>query len=328
MVSPELLLEPLKKIVDFTKIKHFVVEVYPRHDLERYLKSLKKYNITKIILGVQALNNEVLQNENRFVTTQTITDNFKILSKSNLIWSVDLIYGLHNGIIKQNYLKEIKNILKYHPHGFHLYNTRGQEENSYYFKKKERVTEKGRRKFMDPFDFEKISSILIKNKYKLIRDEWCLMSNKQNKKYAKRDAKNYGEQETLGLGLWARSRNRKIKYRNEKRIQNYGKLLDKGLFPIEKFFNYKDKYFLIANLLLSINQSSSFNLTELFSIPHTTDIEKEEVLKIIHWLKYKKITIKQNKENFIIPRSEYSRSIMLIEKYLKDKSGQKYFYKN
>jgi len=328
LTSPKFLIEPLKKIVNFKKIKHFVVEIYPRHDLKKYLDDLKKYNVTKIILGVQALNDEVLKNENRFVTVKTIIDNFKILSKSNLTWSVDLIYGLNSRGMEQNYLAELKTILQYRPHGLHLYNIRGQQENSYYFKKKEESSKKTRIKFMDTFNFSDISTVLKERGYELVGDEWCLTSSKQNKKYAQRDARYYGEQETLGLGLWARSRNRRIKYRNEKKLQNYIKLLDKNLFPIEKFFDYKDKYFLVANILLSLNQSSQFDLKEIFSIPNVSMREKKEVSLFIFYLRNKGVNFDVVDSKFILPRHQYTKGISLSEKYLKEKSGYEYFYKN
>ncbi len=120
LVSPKLLTSPLNKLVNFKNLERFVMEVFPRDDLADYLKELKRYNVSKIQLGIQTLNEKILKNENRLVSKKTILNSLKILSKSNLIWSVDLIYGFKNeDILGRDYVSELETILNFSPGGFH-----------------------------------------------------------------------------------------------------------------------------------------------------------------------------------------------------------------
>jgi len=325
LVQPEMLMGAFEKLADFNKIKNFVLEIFPNQNLEKYLQNLMGYGVTKVILGVQSLNQNILQNENRLVRVETIKNNFEILKNSGLSWSVDLIYGLGGNKIDYDYISELKQILVYEPSGFHLYNIRSQQENNFY---KKSLLSKRRIKYMDVFDFEKISNILIDHNYKIIGDEWCLQSDKNNSDLAKKDDLFFGEPNTLGIGVWARGRNRRFKYRNTKRLNEYKKMLDDRQLPVTNLFDYQNKYFLIANLLLSVNQSSSFNLKKIFSIPSVTDIEKAELITATSLFKRNGINIKTNGDEFLVPRAEYSRAVKIIEGYLKRKSGQEYFYKN
>jgi oxygen-independent coproporphyrinogen-3 oxidase len=327
LISPISLFQPLQKLVNFKKISHFAIEVFPKDGLKEYLRELKKFGVTKILLGVQTLDEQILENENRLVSADTIIRNLEILSKSNLSWSVDLIYGLGPPRPSRDYVSDLKTILHYRPSGFHLYNIRSQPENRFYNKKN--VNRKtGRLKYMDTFDFREINTLLYQRGYRLIGDEWCLRSDEYNKKLARARAAYYDEPLTIGLGLGARTRTRHLKYRNARKLQNYTKLLDKNLFPVEAFFDYQNRFFLAANILLAINQSSEFDLAEIFSAPGATRIERQEARSLISYLAVNKIKFNIIGKKYIVPRSQYAACINLIEHYLLMKTGRNYFYKN
>jgi len=323
LTEPEALIEPLGRLADFKKIKHFVLEIFPKPNLKNYLEKIKKYHVTKIILGIQTLNGEILKNEHRYSAESVITECLQTLSKSRLSWSVDLIYGLAIGNSARDYAKELKEIIKYKPSGFHLYNIRYQKQNEYYGKSQEADTGS---KYMDLFDYGEISNILKKNNYKLIGDEWCLLSDKKNAHYARKDSLYYGEAPTVGLGLGARSRSRYNSFINVKNLDDYCALIDGGNFPIEKLFDYKNKYYIVANILLAVNQSSRFDLK---TVPKdASDEELKEVRLMLDYLESKEIKAEVRGSEIIFPRGQWTETIDLIEKYLKIKSGTGYFYKN
>lgn len=325
LVAPELLIGPLAELVDFGKIDNFVIEVSPSADLRAYVNQLKKFNPTKVMLGIQALDERILKGESRFVPLRLMHDNMEMLSGSGLSWSVDLIYGLDSHGFTRNYISEIEGILKYRPSGFHLYNIRSQPENDFYHKK---IRSQKRLKFIDKFDFGQINDILRSNGYELIGDEWCSVSDKKNIRLAKKAARDYHESDAIGLGLGGRSRWDRIRYANTKNLDEYSSLLNKKKFPVKRFFDYGKELYLVGEFLMEINESSGFNLQKALLSDRYSDKEKSGLQKLLVHLRKAEIGLLEHGQKILIPQKSWTKCIRGVEEYLKEKGGREYFYKN
>ncbi|MFH1644047.1 MAG: radical SAM family heme chaperone HemW [bacterium] len=115
--SPSLCpLESLKELVeilnnkfDLSCLKEFTIECNPADVTEEKLKTWRKLGINRLSLGIQVLDDEVLQNLGRTQKTQDVLNLMTIASKYFDNISVDLILGLPgvNNLIWFNTLKTI-----------------------------------------------------------------------------------------------------------------------------------------------------------------------------------------------------------------------------
>jgi len=315
LVSPESLIKPLMKLVNFNNLERFIIEIFPCDNFESYLKKLKKYNVTKVQLGVQTLNEKILKQENRKVSKKTILNCLKILSKSDLIWSVDLIYGFENeSYYCNNRIAELKDILTFRPHGVHFYKLRAQETNDYYGK-----ANYGYSIYEKKIDLSYFENILIKEGYKKVYDEWCLEKNIEHSQitvcyngYSK------AFPDILGLGLMAKSHFRFGLAINFKDLKIYKHLLNMNVIPIRTFHNFKKtNIYPIFNIYTGIKRLSKFNLGSFLDNAFLTKTEKNELNTFFDFLRNNRIEYKYKDKNLTIPKSQFSRCLYLLEKYMK-----------
>lgn len=322
LISPKLLIEPLNNIVDFNNIERFVVEVFPRDDLSEYIKELKKYNITKIQLGVQTLNEKILRSENRIVSTKTIINCMKVLSKSNFIWSVDLIYGFNKeDSYQRDYIRELETILSFTPLGIHLYNIRYEKGNRFYMR--ENIKKDDSRHIGRFGCYSDVVNILIKNGYKKVYDEWCIKSNKRHAlKTVCVNNKTGVFPDIIGLGVGARSITRLVRYINTSSLKDYIFLLNKDLFPVNDYSYFPENNLYPINMMaLVIGVYKEFNIKKFKNSLELSKEEEKEFVLLFSYLKNNGIKINLNNGKLIIPDSQYSKSLFLIEKYILSRGG-------
>jgi len=323
LVDPKKILENVGQIVNFDNLYRFVVEVFPRDNMHDYIKKLKKYNIKKIQIGAQSLNENSLKKENRHVSKKTILKSMQAMSESGLIWAVDLMNGFASEK-KNDYKSDLKEVLSMRPTGIHLYDMRMQKENDFYHRKGDCKYGKYKRVNL----MHELGGMLKSEGYVKIGDEWCLESNQKNIEYALKNKNTRGESNVVGIGLGARSRIGRIKYMNTKNLDEYKNSLDGGVLPIKKIFNYGNNLYSVANVLMELNGPLKFNFENIFQDNVTTKEDKKEVYRLISYLKKNGISFVVNKDDFKINLNNWAKCIFFIEKYLEEKSGAKYFYKN
>jgi len=321
LVPVKSLINPLKNLVDFKKVNHFIIELFPGRNFKKYLDSLKKYPGVKVQLGVQTLNEKILKRENRLVSKYHILDCIKTLSRSNLIWSIDLIYGFEDeDKFKRDYLSEIELILKYNPLGFHLYSIRSEKFNKYYGRNKEHLIKKINEKDRFKVDISDVIDVLKKNGYKKIGDEWCL---DRNINYARkticydRDAEMI-KPIILGIGPGAVNYHRFLYYKNTRKPDKYRKLLDQNHFPVDDFVDLGKKgLYPIVCFLKRFRISSKFDFKGISLSIFLSEKEKNRVADFIKYLK--KNGFKNNfkeKEFKMVKNTDYGKCLYLGEKYL------------
>ncbi|MBU1177461.1 radical SAM protein [Patescibacteria group bacterium] len=315
LVSPELLIKPLEKLVDFNNLERFIVEILPCDDFESYLEELKKYNVTKIQLGVQTLNDNILKQENRRTSRKVILDCLKTLAESDFIWSVDLMYGFRNELLYcNNRLNEFKQVLDFHPNGMHFYKLRAQQENNYYGKKIHRYSTY--QKKIDLLYFEKI---LRKRGYQKVYDEWCLGKNIEHAKISVcYNGYSGAFPSILGLGLMAKSHLRFGLGMNFKRLRLYKFLLDANMIPMRIFHNFKKtNIYPVFNIYTGIKRLSRFNLGRFLDNNPLTKAEEKELESVFSLFKKNYINYTYDGDELKIPKAQFSKCLYLLENYMK-----------
>lgn len=317
LAPPELLIKPLMKLADYNNLDRFIIEVFPRDDFGKYLEKLKKFNVTKIQLGVQTLNEKILYQENRKVSKKIILDCLDVLSKSDFIWSVDLMYGFKNeDIFQRDYISELDTIIDFMPKGIHLYKLRMQKTNDYY-KEAEYL-------YAENEIYEKnIKLLSIKKKlfqcgYNEIYDEWCLGDNIEHAKISVCYNDYSGAfPDILGIGLMAKSHLRCGLIVNFKDFKTYKYLLNKDIFPIRFFHNFrKTNIYPVLNIYTGIKRIGKFDLGKFLSKSLLSEAEKNEINSLLIFLKDSRIKYKHHSGYLSIPKSQFSKCLYLIERYM------------
>lgn len=323
LARPEDLLEPLRPLARFGGLRSLVVEASPRRDLGDFVERLRPYGLTKLMLGVQALDQAVLKGEGRHVLRETALENARLLSKSGLSWSVDFVYGLRDHGAGRDHEEELREILRYRPSGLHLYAIRSQAENSFYGGRGG-----GRQKFMGNFDFRPLHARLRAAGYERIGDEWCLLADERNVRLAHRTGAEYGESCTVALGPAGRGRLRTLKYMNHRDLPRYAAAAKRGVFPVGRLFDYGRSLYLAADFLLEVNESSRFRLRRALASRAFTPAEKKALGGLLELLRGRGVAMREEAGVLEIDRSDWSRCLLLAEKFLSERGGSPYFYKN
>lgn len=319
LVSPDLLIKPLEKLVDFKNIDRFIVEIAPQSKeiMKKYIESLKKYDVTKIQLGVQTLNEKILKKERRCATKKMILDTFEVLNASKIIWSIDLMYGLSGDLDgERDFISELEEILEYKPFGAHIYYLRSEKENNFYNNNGPTISN-----YYGIFD-EKIhfalENIFQKNHYKFIADEWC---RGDNLKHALRtfcyNDKNKLLSEFLGIGLGSITMNSTNEYQNTKNLDDYIRQLDENKIPIFSFIDFKKNNFkAVMEFYFRIKSSQNLNIDN--AARFFTKIEMKELFSLILWLKKRGVVFSIQNGIYYLqsPRNE---CVALMERFLEKK---------
>ena len=308
LADPEKLLGPLKKLVDFNNINRFVFEMFPMKNMKEYLEELKKFNVTKIQLGVQTLNEGILKTENRPLTKERILESLKALSESGIIWSVDLIYGFKEEFNRDT-IKELQEILKFNPEGIHTYAIVGSEENNYYGNK----NNSGRTKTENQ-DLKAAHEYLAKTGYTLIKDEWCKGKNINHAEktfcYDKRTG-NYSHY--FGIGPKACTFTRFFEYENVKDIKSYNNILTHNTLPISEGSLFLENHqYLLSLFYKLIEASGRFHLNKILNSQDYSKKEKNKLKETIEILIQNNIQMKNEQGILIIAPSDYTKALKII----------------
>jgi coproporphyrinogen III oxidase-like Fe-S oxidoreductase len=329
LIDPKLIITPLHKLVDFHDLSRFVVEVAPREGLSEYLGKLEKHSVTKIQLGVQTLNENLLKQENRAISRDTIMECMETLSQTNLIWSVDLIYGFDNeDKFQRNYIEELQALLPKGPLGFHLYTIRsegvnrfygmGDDQNKYFF---------SYRKTMDELkDFINVQKTLIDKGYELVYDEFCIGPNVNHAQLAiSFNARTGVFPNMIGIGLGAYGHTRIMRYRNVKELDDYALLLDKKKMPLGQSSDFSANHLYPVSMIYNqIKKGAEMNLLRFAHSVSLSDEEKEEINNLLRFLDDRGVEYILDNGTLIIPPFQYSLCLYTINEYVEWKSQGTY----
>lgn len=106
--------------------KVHTVETSPESISQEHIEVLQKHQIGRVSMGIQSLEQEVLDTVNRRHSTEEALAACKLLAESGLIVNIDLIYGLP-GQTYASFRRDLETIAAQGIHAFTLYNLRTNE---------------------------------------------------------------------------------------------------------------------------------------------------------------------------------------------------------
>ncbi|MFN7161158.1 MAG: radical SAM family heme chaperone HemW [Candidatus Gracilibacteria bacterium] len=89
-------------------------ELNPEHVTKQYLSDLKEIGITRVSIGIQSLDEKVLQKAGRKHTRAQALHALSLLQNTNIPFNVDLILGLPDST-KENFIHTLEEILQFQP---------------------------------------------------------------------------------------------------------------------------------------------------------------------------------------------------------------------
>lgn len=247
----ELLLIKINTL-DLTELEEFTIEINPESIDEYKLKLFKKYKISRISIGIETFNKELLKYLNRdyemdyFSLIELIKKYFKNIN-------VDLMYGFKNQTL--NDLKyDLINFIKLDVPHISIYSLI-IEPNTIFYIKNEEVEDNDKNRLF----YDNILLFLRNNGYKRYE-----VSNFSKLGYeSKHNLTYWKNEEYVALGANASGYQNNIRYQNTKSINKY----INGINEQEKEYidlDLEKEYYLITNLRLE----DGFNLLkykELFN---------------------------------------------------------------
>ena len=101
------LLDAINAMVDCSLVEEVTFECNPENISEDYLIALKKLGITRLSIGIQSLNEDVLQSMNRSHNKQEALLAIELIRKYFSNYSVDLMYGLPPSLGAQSFKQDL-----------------------------------------------------------------------------------------------------------------------------------------------------------------------------------------------------------------------------
>jgi coproporphyrinogen III oxidase-like Fe-S oxidoreductase len=229
-------------LVDFGRTDQVVVEVRPQADLADWLPEARRFGLTKVLLGVQSLDERILALEHRSMTRSLIEGCMATLRDSGLLWSVDLLLGFRDEArLERDPLAELRAVLAFRPSGVHLYRMRSERRNRFY---NGEAPADERLVFWDrhasPSGAAPLVDELEAAGYQRVGDEWCLPKALDHSRYSLCHHDGLGAQpEVVGLGLGARTDTRAGWWSTARKLSDYVAALDRGDLPIRVRVDYR-----------------------------------------------------------------------------------------
>lgn len=99
---------------DQSIIEEISFEMNPEHVTKEYLADLKALGITRVSIGIQSLNNDVLEKAGRAHDANCARNALEILNASQIPYNVDLIMGLP-GSNQKEFIAHLKEVMAFSP---------------------------------------------------------------------------------------------------------------------------------------------------------------------------------------------------------------------
>jgi len=107
-------LDELDMMVDMRRIKEYTVEANPNDVNETWLKMLKDHHVTRISMGVQTMNEDLLKFLGRTHNQETVNHAIDLLQATKLDFNLDFLYAIP-GQSKEMLLTDLDYIASFNP---------------------------------------------------------------------------------------------------------------------------------------------------------------------------------------------------------------------
>ena len=227
-------LNPFSNGWKFRKALVNIVECSPESISPEHVEVLKRHKIGRMSMGIQSLDDEVLQRLNRHHSSQEALSACELILSNGLMQNVDLIYGLP-GQSEESFVEDFKTVSKLGVHSVTVYNLRINERTSVANKLSED----------EELNLEQLIHwrTLIRECAESVgfkQKRWHTYVREEPEKEAGHPARRFenfpaiGDQ--IGIGMSARSRLQSIVYRNHPNMKTYLDRIDQDLSPVEEVF--------------------------------------------------------------------------------------------
>lgn len=244
-------LDELEIIVDMKKIKEFTIEANPNDITEDFLKMLKDHHITRISMGVQSLNEDLLNFLGRTHKKATVYRAIDLVKKSGFNLNLDFLYGIP-GQTKSALISDLKHIADLKPQHISYYSLILEDKTVLnYLINKHKVEE-----FSDDLarDFGEIIDQELKkigyNKYEISNYSLPSYESKHNLIY-------WDLEEYLGIGLNASSQFNNIRMVNPSKISVYLEGIKDKSLTMHRLEDFNPK---LETLLVGLRKSEGIDL--------------------------------------------------------------------
>ena len=91
-----------KAFIDFNQVEEFTFEINPDDVTIEYVRQLKQFGVTRLSLGIQSFNDQILKKLNRAHDSKQALKSLEIIANEGFDLNVDLIYGIEEGILESD----------------------------------------------------------------------------------------------------------------------------------------------------------------------------------------------------------------------------------
>ena len=289
----------------FCKNVEFTIEANPKSLTEEKLKEYISSGINRISLGVQSLDDDVLQTVGRNQTKQDVINAFNLVEKYNFKnVNADVIIGLPNSS-KKTVLKTIEYLI---PRTTHIsaYGLQIEQTTPLY-----KNIQSGK---LTPMPEDEIASTFstVANKLKRAGFMQYEISNFARPKFeCKHNQKYWDNSNYLGLGVAAHSFVDGKRFCNTSNLNEYIKKINLNTLPIENEETLTTQQQIEEFIMLSLRTSKGLNLDE-FNKKFNQNLLQTKTETIKNLKKLKLIEIKDNHLK-IKPSKFYLSNAIIVE---------------
>jgi oxygen-independent coproporphyrinogen-3 oxidase len=266
----ERIMEKLHEQFDFISHPEIAMECHPAHLTKEYTKKLVEMGFNRLSFGVQDFSDKVLDTVHREKPLLPIEEMVKyIKSFKNLSLNLDFIYGLPYQSIDA-YKKTIKKAIELSPDRLAVFSYAHVP----WIKKQQKSLEKyGLPTAKEKIElFESAYNLLSENKYEIIGldhfakpDDELSIALKNKKLH--RNFQGYCTLETTGqvyaLGVSGISQMENAYLQNTKDLKKYEEEINKGNFPVEKYYLVSEEEKIIRDIIENIMCNMEVSLEEI-----------------------------------------------------------------
>lgn len=220
----ELLIE-LCKTVDFSKIIEFTIEVNPEDLTKEIIDLFVTYNINRVSIGIQTLDEELLKKINRSFDYKRFLENYHYLKQAIPNINFDVMYAVPSQSVEMlsNTLTKLKELKPTH---FSVYSLILEEKTIFY-----NEFLKGKLKLIE----EDKELLMVEKIHEILDDDYPQyeVSNYSKNAISYHNMLYWSNEHYLGIGLSAASYIGDKRYQNTKKLKDYFLNIDNGKFPIE-----------------------------------------------------------------------------------------------
>lgn len=251
----------LVQMIDFSKIIEFTIEVNPEDLSKELIDLFISYNINRVSIGIQTLDNELLKSINRSFDYDKFLDNYNYLKRYIPNVNFDVMYAIPGQSVDMLgktliSLKELK------PTHFSVYSLILEEKTIFY-----NNYLKGSLELIS----EEQELLMVKKIHEILDDDFPQyeVSNYSKSAVSYHNMLYWSNEHYLGIGLSAASYIDNKRYQNTKNLKEYFLNIDNGKFPIEYIEELSVEDTKKHHIIQGFRKVQGINIKRYFTRYHT-----------------------------------------------------------